>query len=288
MASGGIRRAGSGLSAPASRVRTTSGRPSSATAIRLQRLRLLLFAGQFVAIQKQELGPQQPDALGPELDGPRSLAGGAEVGEHLERGYRLALPRARRARERASCGSPVLTLGALSRGVELSDRRLDLNRSAVAVDQQASHRFAIASAERADADDRGKTERPGDDRRVGRRGAARCHDSGDERGVEGGGVGGCELVADDDPMWRLRLVLAVGQGEQNPAADVEDVGRPLCQQRVGQGAVDADEKFRSVVDRSFGGGPRRDRGPCGLQQRLVVQQRQVGVEDRRLVRPGSR
>ena len=61
-------------------------------------LGLLVLVGQLVAVEEQELRPQQPDALGALLDGRRCAVDVAQVREHVDAPRR---PASRRARRRA-------------------------------------------------------------------------------------------------------------------------------------------------------------------------------------------
>ena len=110
-ASGGIGRAGSGLSAPASSVRTISGRPSSARAISRRVSACSSSLGSSARSRNRNSVRSSPTPSAPELHGRRRLGRGAEVGEHLDprsvpqgaglRGARAGHPRRSAARRAA-------------------------------------------------------------------------------------------------------------------------------------------------------------------------------------------
>ena len=100
-----------------------------------ERLGLLLLVGQLSAVQEQELGAQQTDALGPQLDRARGLLHRAEVREHLDaravaRDARLVRPL---ARNRAPSRRPLAALGGVPEHV---GRRVDLRGSVVTIEEQ--------------------------------------------------------------------------------------------------------------------------------------------------------
>ena len=196
LSSGGIGRAGSGLSAPASSVRTISGRPPSASAIARRVVDLLVLAGELVAVQEQELGAQQPDALGPELDRLRARRRPAEVGEHLHalavardgglvralaRGGACALgaPRARSSRARSALG-----------GAGRPSARPPRRRAAA---RALGDRRARPSPSPTTA---GQPERAGEDRGVSGGRAARGGDAPHRAGSRPAASAGRELVGD--------------------------------------------------------------------------------------------
>ena len=112
---------GSGLSAPASSVRTISGRPSSARAISRSAATCSSSSGR-LAVEEQELGAQQPDALGALLARRRDVLGAADVGEDLDP---AAVPRRAPARCARCARQPRrrLALGAAPLGVARRARR---------------------------------------------------------------------------------------------------------------------------------------------------------------------
>ena len=115
-------------------------------------------------------------------------------------------------------------------------------------------------------------------------------------GVQAGRVGGRELVGDHDrggrvvagvarvALGRRRELLAsrptrCGERRQHAPADIHHVGCSLGQQRFGQRPVDGRDVLGRVVPGGFGRLAAVDRGPGGLEQRVVVEQGQVRVED---------
>ena len=79
-----------------------------------------------------------------------------------------------------------------------------------------------------------------------------------------------------------------GERAHHAPADVEHVRRALLQQRLVERAVALGDARRGVVPRALGGGAGVDRLVGGLEHRLVVEQREVGVEDRGLGLAGAR
>ena len=134
LASAGIGSAGSGLSAPASSVRTTSGRPSSATAISRRVSACSSSSGSC-----RDRGRGTRCAAGPR---PRPRAPRPSPPRRPSRGWRRPPPARRRARARLvralERGAPRRrgALAALLRRGQLGGRRVDLQRAGVAVEQQ--------------------------------------------------------------------------------------------------------------------------------------------------------
>ncbi len=187
-------------------------------------------------------------------------------------------------RRRAPALGPVAALGCVALDVR---GRVDQKRAGLAVDQ---HGRALDYTEHrvAEPDHRRQPERAGEDRGVGGRGAVRGGDPSHERRIERGGIGGCELAGDDDPGSRSAGLGRPRERVDDPAADVEHVGRALLQQWLVERAVPLGDARGRVVPGALGGGPGADRVLRRLEHRLVVEQREVGVEDRGvgLARPG--
>ena len=244
-----------------------------------QRGGLLVLAGQLVAAQEQELRAQQADALGAELHRAARVAAGAEVGEHLDplavsrhRGLVGALPRRR--------APPLAAFAALLGVAHHVRRRVDDHRPRLAVEQE---RGPVGDPEHPgpQADHRGQPERTGQDGGVRGRGAARRGDGQHPLGVQGGGVGGGQLVGDDDPRCLpATLRTRPGDGVHDAAADIEHVGRPLLEQWLVKSAVDRGHLLRGVMEGALGGGAGGDGGASGLEQGLVDEQGEMGIEDR--------
>ena len=288
LASGGIGSAGSGLSAPASSVRTTSGRPSSAHGDLAQGLDLLVLVGQLRAVEEEELGAQQADALGAELDRRGRLGGRAEVGEDLH--ARAVAHRARLVGALARGGAAG---GERARGAPAASRSTSSPGStwSVPASPSSSSARALVDGEQrvAEPDRGGQAERAGEDRGVRGGRAVGGGDPAHELGVEAGGLGGGQLAARARcraPSGPARLLAR--DGGDDAAPDVEHVGGALAQQRLVERAVERGHLLGGVVPRALGGGAARDGLVGGLEQRLVVEQGEVGVEDGRLGLAGAR
>jgi hypothetical protein len=162
-----------------------------------QGLRLLVLVGQLGAVEEEELGAQQSDALGAEPHRLGRLRRGAEVGEDLD--ARAVARRAGLMRALARGGAAGLRVLAALLGVAHDvRRRIDLDRAGLAVKQQG--RPLVHGDERvAEADDGGQPEPAREDGGVRGRGAVGGGDAGHERRVEPRGVGGRQLGGDDDP-----------------------------------------------------------------------------------------
>ena len=100
-----------GLSAPASRVRSRSGRPCQRLRGGAVGLGLLVFVGHRGPVHEQELRPEQPDTVGAGGDGGADLVGPADVRGHLDRrpvrSSRPVRPPAPALLAAASGGDPV-------------------------------------------------------------------------------------------------------------------------------------------------------------------------------------
>jgi hypothetical protein len=132
-----------------------------------QRRQLLLLVGRVVAPEEQELGAQQPDALGPGLDGQRGLGRGADVGHHLDPvavgGHGGLVAGA------VLLGAHVVDPGLrLAGGVEVGSVDAHPQGPGVAVEHRGGVR-GLGEQRRTGADEGRDAERPGDDRRVRRR-----------------------------------------------------------------------------------------------------------------------
>ena len=191
---------------------------------------LLVLRRRLVAVQEQELGPQQPDAVGAELDRGLGVGDRADVGGHLDRlavaqcaparararAPARAAPRPRRARARARPASRPA-------GRPRPCRRRRPARAAVP--------SATAPDGVPEADDGGDPERAGEDRGVRGGAAAGDRDAPDELAVERRGVARRQVAARPArpaPRWRPRRAVA-GQVAQDAAADVLDVDGALAQ-----------------------------------------------------------
>ena len=192
--------AGSGLSAPASSVRTTSTRPSRARAIWRSVSSCSSSSGNVGAVQEQELGTEQADPLRPKLDRARGLLrptrGSRTPRSARRRGSRPAHAPAR-ARHARSAGPPAR--GARSHP---GARPPAARRKSVPLPRRAARRSPRRrlSTRFPQADHGGQAERPGQDRGVRRGRAVRGGDSGHPRGIERRRVGGSQLAGDDDSL----------------------------------------------------------------------------------------
>ena len=121
------------------------------------------------------------------------------------------------------------------------------------------------------------------DRAVGGR------DPAHELGVQARRVGRRELAREHDAGLGGAGALLAGDRGDDAAPDVEDVGRALAQQRLVERAVEPGDLLGGVVPRAAPRvAPAGDRGVRGVEQRLVVEQGQMGVEDGRLGVAGAR
>ncbi len=161
-----------------------------------QLLGLLVLAGQRRAIQKQELGAQQPDAFGAGVDGPAGVGGRSEVGEHLDPGAvgrdgGFVGPSLRRLVRRA------IAFGTLRRRGDQRRVGVDGHRSGLAVEQQPR---VVGDAQHgvAEPDHGRQPERASEDRGVGRGRAAGGDDPEHPVGIQAGRVGRGEFVGDHD------------------------------------------------------------------------------------------
>jgi len=106
------------------------------------------------------------------------------------------------------------------------------------------------------------------------------------RRVERRSVGRSELAGENYAGGSLRRGLT-GEGAHDAAPHVEYVSRALLQERLLQRPVAIGDRERRVVEGALGGGAGIDRPLGWLEQRLVVEQHQVRVEDRRLGLAGA-
>ena len=277
LSSGGIGSAGSGLSAPASSVRTISGRPPSAAAISRSVCGLLVLAGQLVAAQEQELGAQQADALGARAPprGPR---------RRRCRGWRTtsirvavtrdarARGRARARRRAARCGR---ARGAPCASLDHVVGRVDHDRARLAVEQQ---RRAVGDRRAPRA--RGRPRRAARARGRGWRRARwwsrarwRCQDP---LGVEArrrrpGSARRrrrCPTPSAPSPSPR-----AGERSHHAPRRRRATSAARSCSRGSSSAAVARRHLLGGVVPRALGGGAGAIAARAGLEQRLVVEQR---------------
>ena len=103
-----------------------------------------------------------------------------------------------------------------------------------------------------------------------------------ERGIEAGRLGGRQLAARTMPGSVGPAASSPVMAADDAAPHVEHVGGALAQQRLVEPAVERGHLLGGVVPRALGGGAARDGLAGGLEQRLVVEQGDVGVEDRGL------
>ena len=276
----------SGLSAPASSVRTISGRPSSASAISLVDRALLVLGRRGVAVEEQELGAQQADAVGAELD---------RAGRPRRRGRRWRRPRSsapsRSAwRARAPAREPrawrsSAGLAARSRSASTSSRAA--STSTVPASPSTHERRALRRSPSTASPRPTTAGIPSARARI-----AACDvappraiaEPLDELAVEPRRVAGREVARDEHArLGDARRRGLAGQVAQHAPADVVDVDRPLAQVRVVEPAV----RRRGRRARPRSTPPRRSRPPSiaslrRAEQRGVVEQQQVRVEDRGL------
>ena len=205
-----------------------------------QGLGLLVLVGELGRAQEQELGAQQADALGAQLDRAGGLAGAAEVGEHLDPG---AVPCDAPARPRApprAAAPPPRSLAPLPASRSKASRGIDRHGPGIAVEQQSR---PVSDAEHAgpEPDDRRQSQRPGQDRGVGGGRAARGGDRQHPLRVKTGGIGGRQLVGDHDAGDEPAAPVVAGPVRaattRRPTSSTS-TARSL-QQRLGQSAVAA-------------------------------------------------
>jgi hypothetical protein len=248
-----------------------------------QRGVLLLLAGRVLAAEEEELRAQEADALGALRDRARRLGDGAEVRGDLDPAA-VASVCGRGGALAALVGDAALLVLAALGGGERVGVGVDGHGARVAVEDE---RRAVGGVEqrRADPDDRRDPERAREDRGVRRRAPAGRRDAPDEVAVKGGGLARGQVLGDEHPRAHDRRRPPAGPGEvaEHAAADVAHVGGALLQVGVAGVAVRA----RGGLD---GDGPRLrgvaalvvDRASRRVEQRVVVEQEEVGVEDRGL------
>ena len=270
----------------------TSGRPSSAARDARVDLVLLVLAGRVVAVEEEELGAQQPDAVGALLERAGGLLGGS-------RGWRRPRSPCRRVvtAGSAACGAGALAprrragVAPLARPRRAPPRPGSTStRAGVAVEHE---RRAVGDREHAPA-------------RARRRPGSRARGRGSPRGrwrrrgrwrsprtrvaVEPGGLARRQLVGDDDrPPRPPRRPRARRRG--GPARAPR---RPRRRRRARAGRGRRG-RGRPRPTACGGGVPGRRRRPAGLvdraagrvEQRGVVEQQRLGVEDRRLGLAGA-
>ena len=160
---------------------------------------------------------------------------------------------------------------------------LDRDGARVAVERQ---RDALGDRQqrRPDADDQRDPERPGDDRGVAERPAARGGDAPCGGGVEIGDRARRQLVGHDDARRDGEAGARADELAEHAARDVTDVDRPRPEVRI----LDAVERRGDIVRRPLERPRRRlagrDRGPSGIDQRGVVEQQRLRLEDLGLAR----
>ena len=113
-------------------------------------------------------------------------------------------------------------------------------------------------------------------------------DTAQRLGVQACRVGRGELAGQDDARLGGAGALLAGDRRDDAAPHVQDVRRALAQERVVEAAVEPGDLLGGVVPRALRRRTRGDGGVGGLEQRLVVEQGQVGVEDGRLGVAGAR
>ena len=144
------------------------------------------------AVEEQELGPVEPDPLGPAVQAGGCLGGELDVAPEPDRH-----PVERLGGQVGQAGQPLEPRGPLGGrlAVARQGRRVGVehDQPLVAVDD---HRPGVPGEveEPADADHRGDLQRLGDDRRVAGPAAGLGGEAEDELGVEPGGLAGREVV----------------------------------------------------------------------------------------------
>ncbi len=121
------------------------------------------------------------------------------------------------------------------------------------------------------------------------RAAVRDRQALDERAVQRRRVAGRDVARDDDAgLGQVARGGLAGQVAQHSAGHVVDVGRALAQVRVVQPAVGRGHRFRGSAPRRRSAAAAVDRLARRADQRGVVEQHQVRVEDRGLGLPRLR
>ena len=280
--SGSMARNGSGLSAPASSVRTISGRPPSRSAISVSAATCSSSARRRGAVVEEELRAQQPDALGALFDRERRIAGVADVGEDLDAPAVREHDGLVRRRERLGAGDGIGLAALLERrggrGVGF-----DRDGARVAVERQ---RGALRDRQQrgSEADDERDPERPGDDRGMVERPAAGRRDPPGGGGVELRDRPRRQFVGDDDAGLDRGLGLCADEFGEHAVRDVVDVDRPRAEVRIVGGGEDGGDLVGRLLERARRRLAVRDRGLGGVDQRGVREQQRLRREDLGLAR----
>ena len=208
---------------------------------------LLLARGCGRPVEEHHLGAEQADTLDGGGGDPLGVVGAADVREERDR---------RAVGESAGSsvlGEPRRELGATREARCDVVRRVGLDGPGERVDRD---RRALGEVERpGDADDARDAELARDDRGVARGATELGHDGPHEAQVERSGVGGSEVLGDDDGRSGQGGHPGLRQPEdlcRDPVADRPQVGHPLGEQAARRG--------EHVDERPHGGVERRDRG----------------------------
>ena len=261
-------------------VELLSGRPVGAL--------LLVLVRQVVGLEEEELGAQQPHAVGAGGERRGDVGGRGHVGRHVH-GDAVArgggLPR------------PLVGLGLRARPSSLPvlgrphdvGGRVHRDGAGLAVQGQ---RRAVRDAQqrRAEADHGRDAQGAGQDGAVRRGPARRAGDAADQRAVQRGGLRRGEVGCDDDAL-RLQHVAGrpVEQAPEHLVADAAQIRGPGPQVGVVQGIPRRGRRGHGLGPGAGGVEPSREDGVARrAQQGLVLQEQLVGVEDARLVRAGAR
>ena len=189
---------------------------------------LLVLVRRVAAVEEEELGPQQPDALGALLGGGARLGGGCRRSRtprpgcrRRARPARRRVPARRRARRRAPSRRRSASATTSSPGAT----------SIVPAAPSTDERRAVRDREqrRARADHGGDPERAGEDRRVARGPAAGGRDRVRVLGIEPRRLAGRELVGEHDARLGRRDGGRAGEVGEHAAGDVLDVDGALAQ-----------------------------------------------------------
>ena len=226
LSSGAWRRNGSGLSAPASSVRTISGRPSSASAISVRTATCSSSLGGSSRSRKRNSVRSRPTPSAPCSTAVPGVGRAADVRDDLD---------AAAVAQRSGLAGPLEGLGAGGvvgatarfAGGDRGGVGVDLDGALLAVEDQ--RRALLDRQQRlAEADDGGDAERAGEDRRVAGRAAARGGDRVGPVGVQRRRLARRQLVGEHDArLVEHRRERGAGQVAEHAARDVLDVDRPL-------------------------------------------------------------
>ncbi len=252
--------------------------------------RLFLLARHFLAVEQQELGAVEADAFRAAVADEREFVEELDVGGKRDRppvgggrgGIALGLEIL------ADLFLPVLQVAVVPQGVS---GRIKDQPARIAVKNGRRERADVEHGV-LDPNDGWQPQRPGENGRMGVHASELGRETEHMAAVDRGGVGGREIVGDEQVLLvRLRVARRFFGFEipQHPLADVFEVGGPFAQVGIRHAPHRFQEMLHHRVEGKLGVlAAGRDGLGDAVEHRAVLQDHQVGFENPALFLAGDR